>query len=84
MSLKYALDPNNVSQSQQNSARFNTIKIAQVYTENREQAIKLDPIVFVQHYQEYDNKRDSEIEVSVLEQRKRYAQKHEGSPIRYL
>ncbi len=50
----------------------------------REKDIKLDSDAFLKHDILVDNKRNADIEVSVLEQNKTFSRKNNGAPVRYM
>ncbi len=71
-------------QTGHNSIRYKTKDITRLLSEQREQGIHVDPTVFVQHKVDVENKRDSDIKISVIDQRKRYSQVTNGSPVKYM
>jgi len=63
-----------------NKIKHLTKKLSQL----REKDIKLDSDAFLKHDVLIDNKRNADIEVSVLEQNKTFSRKNNGAPVRYV
>jgi len=58
--------------------------ITKLVSHQREKNIKLDYSSFLKHDISVDNKRNDEIEVSVLEHNKTFSRRNNGTPLRYM
>jgi len=80
----FRIDQTQSFQTGHNSIRYKTKDITRLLSEQREQAIHVDPVIFVKHDVEVENRRNSDIKISVIDQRKRYSLANNGSPVRYV
>ena len=65
------------------SIKYKTKEIGKIISEDREQAIKVDPTLFVKHELEVDNQRNSNILASVIEKNRNHMKIHQGGQVRY-